>query len=325
MWLRMSVETAQALLRRTAPAIFSCAARAAAIFLDEPYNFNRVAELMRRSIAADVTEWGQHFETCRDIPHGVYHSAQLVDIPEMLWHQGVDVYSVAGHRLARAIEFHAALTLGRKNEVYALNSGGDWGSRCSIWDQAWECADCSPSLFEIGYNHFNNRLGMPMPYTAELLAAWRPLRRVSDPGYGFTLAYPGSGRQDDPLSAMATGVASGGREAVRGVVGHAPYDAVYDLRGRPVAAAVDGRRQDGPVVHGAGRQRLGPRNRGGRADGNRDGGSRSLPAHRPSSARRAAGRRIRTGRSRIHRQRRLRADSDVAGPKRALPGVCHRT
>ena len=107
---------------------------------------------------------GMGQETCRDVTdmhHQEYGYAGLVAAAETAHIQGVDLYGEEKDRIVAAFEFAAKY----------LNGAAV---------PAWLCPGSGLTLsatgfnYEIGYNHYANRLGIPMPNTRALLAKIRP-------------------------------------------------------------------------------------------------------------------------------------------------------
>jgi hypothetical protein len=98
-------------------------------------------------------------ETARDLGHSELSFASEINAAEIAWHQGVDVYTPQTERLTTFMETEAKLRLGEpppesmtaKLMPYGLAGG----------------------TFEIAYNHYANRLGMPLPYTAKIIEILR--------------------------------------------------------------------------------------------------------------------------------------------------------
>jgi hypothetical protein len=98
-------------------------------------------------------------ETCRDLGHTAWGLEAMSQIAETAWIQGVDLYAEAQPRLVAALEFHAGFALG--DPVPGWLCSGTLAARFS-------------PIPEIAYNHYHNRLGIPMPRTQELLESQRP-------------------------------------------------------------------------------------------------------------------------------------------------------
>jgi hypothetical protein len=92
-------------------------------------------------------------ETCRDFGHVEYGLASAIAVAETAFQQGLDLYQEHSKRLSSALEFHANYTL---NPAPSWLCGGHPNTRLM-------------PTFEIGYNHFHNRLGMDLPNTLKLI------------------------------------------------------------------------------------------------------------------------------------------------------------
>ncbi|WP_419999764.1 alginate lyase family protein [Streptomyces boninensis] len=98
-------------------------------------------------------------ETCRNFMHIGYAIAATSHIAETAWHQGVDLYGEQRDRLRAAMEFHAKYQNGAKAPKWLC---GGKVTR-NMGDDS-----------EVGYHHLADRLGLPMPHTAKLIAKQRP-------------------------------------------------------------------------------------------------------------------------------------------------------
>jgi hypothetical protein len=94
-------------------------------------------------------------ETCRDFVHTQYGIASALAIAETAFQQGVDLYAEQSQRLRTTMEFHADYLTGK---AAPANLCGGNLSR----------SDVLPT-WEIGYNHFHDRLGMALPLTQKLI------------------------------------------------------------------------------------------------------------------------------------------------------------
>jgi Alginate lyase len=93
-------------------------------------------------------------ETCRDFGHTFYGLAAMVNTAETARQQGIDLYGEEAQRITKAMEFHAALVLGKPVPPW-LGGGQLKISAGSTW--------------EIAYNHYHNRMGMELPQTEKLI------------------------------------------------------------------------------------------------------------------------------------------------------------
>jgi hypothetical protein len=103
-------------------------------------------------------------ETCRDVTdmhHQEYGYAGLVAAAETAHIQGVDLYGEEKDRIVAAFEFAAKYLNGAPIPSWLCP-----GSGLTVSARGYN--------YEIGYNHYANRLGVPMPNTQALLAKIRP-------------------------------------------------------------------------------------------------------------------------------------------------------
>jgi hypothetical protein len=92
-------------------------------------------------------------ETCRDFGHVEYGVASAIAVAETAFQQGLDLYKEHSKRLSAAMEFHANYTL---NPAPSWLCGGKPNTRLM-------------PTFEVGYNHFHDRLGMDLPFSRKLI------------------------------------------------------------------------------------------------------------------------------------------------------------
>lgn len=130
-----------------------------AIFQNASKEFQWCVAEYKRLFAIYVSPWktGQCLETKRDQVHAQFGIGSMINICEMAWHQGVDLYS---HELHKCMEYHASIVLG---EVPTdLN-------KTEIKENRFQ-----PTGWEIGFQHFTKVKKMPMPKTHALLEKNRP-------------------------------------------------------------------------------------------------------------------------------------------------------
>lgn len=93
-------------------------------------------------------------ETCRDNGHHAqYALGSAVQAAEIAWHQGYDLYITEIERYVDAFELLARQFL--EGSMLGICSGTPVSDRYDSW--------------EIAYNHFANRMGIPLPYTQKLI------------------------------------------------------------------------------------------------------------------------------------------------------------
>jgi hypothetical protein len=87
--------------------------------------------------------------------HTQYGIASALATAETAYQQGVDLYAEQSQRLRSAMEFHADYLLGKAAPSWLC--GG-----------ALNRSDVLPT-WEIGFNHFHDRLGLALPLTQMLI------------------------------------------------------------------------------------------------------------------------------------------------------------
>ncbi len=107
-------------------------------------------------------------ETCRDFSHTTWGIAAAINMAETAYHQGVDLYKEGQERIVKAMEFHANYINGAP--------APDWlcGGKINVGTYP---------MWEIGYNHYHNRVKVDMPHTKQLISKRRPF------GAGYFLAW----------------------------------------------------------------------------------------------------------------------------------------
>jgi hypothetical protein len=100
-------------------------------------------------------------ETCRDLGHVQYGLAAMINAAETARIQNVDLYATQANRIMTGLELAAGYLSGD-----VANSNALCGVNLN--------ADSPDPMWEIAYNELVNRLMMPMPETAKLIAKIRP-------------------------------------------------------------------------------------------------------------------------------------------------------
>ncbi|WP_211208935.1 PKD domain-containing protein, partial [Cytophaga aurantiaca] len=104
-----------------------------------------------------VTAWvdGLTQETCRDNGHHAqFAMAATLAAAEIAWHQGVDVYAREEKRYVAVLELMA-------KQLTSGNMQGTCANNVTTADRY--------NTFEIGYNHYHNRVGLDMIETQKIL------------------------------------------------------------------------------------------------------------------------------------------------------------
>jgi hypothetical protein len=127
-----------------------------ALFRNNVSEFNDIVEQYCKQLTKciDLKE-GSCTETYRDLIHSQFQIASMIQIAEMCWHQGIDIYNHGGECLPKCMEFHASI----------LNGNIPTGKTKEQLKDVW----FMPSAWEVGYNHFSNRLKRQLPQTLTLL------------------------------------------------------------------------------------------------------------------------------------------------------------
>lgn len=103
---------------------------------------------------------GKSTETTRDLIHAQFQIGSIVQIAEMAWQQGIDIYNSNEDCVKRTMEYHADILLGNiPSDVKREELKQVWFMPCS---------------WEIGLNHYTNRRKVKMQKTSVLLEKKRP-------------------------------------------------------------------------------------------------------------------------------------------------------
>jgi len=144
------------------------AGTAIAVFCDDPAMFNHVVDTFRNYPGAglpNILATGQMGETGRDWGHSYNDLLARTLTAEILWKQGIDVFSESDNRLLAAGEYHARNTssfdtpfvpYGTIDYHYYQNAGG-----LNSQDR---------SVYYVLQNAYRNRLGLPTPWIDRKIA-----------------------------------------------------------------------------------------------------------------------------------------------------------
>lgn len=132
-----------------------------ALLTDDLESVNLCIEEYKKILASYVQDDGFTGETLRDSDHCCFGLAGLVQICELAFHQGVDLYSLRNNILHKCIEFHAEL-YGTKKVPNSL------GSKFNI-SQFKLFSWVQPSAWEIARKHYCARKSYTMRNTDALL------------------------------------------------------------------------------------------------------------------------------------------------------------
>jgi hypothetical protein len=130
-----------------------------AVYLDDRAKFNSAVDRLRNFIPIYIKDGGCNNESDRDQAHAQMGIGHLAVACEVAWKQGVDAYSFHNNRVFHGYEFTAKYNLGESVSGCGMSS-------------KWR-GDFHP-IYEIPFNHYQNRKKMSMPYTARAVQKSRP-------------------------------------------------------------------------------------------------------------------------------------------------------
>lgn len=134
-----------------------------------------------------VNESGQCQESGRDQHHTQLGLGHLAEACEIAWNQGIDLYGAADRRLLLGFEYTARYNLGEAVPfVEAVDTSGKYRARRISSDGRGELRP----IYEMVWNHYENRRGIPAPYTRRAAEKLRPegvFPKADHPGFGTLL------------------------------------------------------------------------------------------------------------------------------------------
>ena len=191
---------------------------AIAVFADDRERYDEAVEYFKsgtgnanimRAVFDGAT--GQLQESGRDPEHAQLGIGLLATFCEIAWNQGDDLYGYADNRLLAGFEYTASYLLG--NSVPFTTYSDPFRTHTAISSessasQIAQAMNAPRPIFEMVWNHYENRRGVPAPFTRQLANAHRPEGfRADHIGFGTILFT----RDYDP--ADATGVPGEGPDA----------------------------------------------------------------------------------------------------------------
>ena len=134
-----------------------------------------------------INDQGQCQESGRDQTHTQLGLAHLAEACEIAWSQGLDLYGAADNRLLQGFEYTAKYNLGQEVlfAAYRDKTGKYYAQAISSQSRG----RLRP-IFEMVWNHYENRKGIPAPYTKQAAERLRPEGAAFDadhPGFGTLL------------------------------------------------------------------------------------------------------------------------------------------
>ena len=181
------------------------------VFCDDRAMFDRAVDYYRngqgngRLTHYVFDESGQCQESGRDQPHTQLGLGALADACEIAWNQGVDLYGEADNRLLKGFEYTARYNLGQDVPFVAhVDTTGTYRQKkiSAINRGAFR------PVYEMVWNHYENRRGIPAPFTKQAAEKIRPegAGQGSDhPGFGTLLFYRDAMPPTKPTTRNAPG------------------------------------------------------------------------------------------------------------------------
>lgn len=206
-------------------------------------------------------ETGQLQESGRDQSHCMLGLGAMATVCELAWQQNDDLYSAMDNRLLKGYEYVARYNLGY--EVPFKRWTDITGKYCDWVKVSDRARGRYMYVFDIAYNHYVNRMGMPMPFTQQVLERIRPEGYDRDqPGFGTLLfneqqagrkfVHPGGLHTLADLERMKAMVAQGQHPWVEGweELQRDPW-AQADFKSNPFANMGDSRQKASVEAHAA--------------------------------------------------------------------------
>jgi hypothetical protein len=167
---------------------------AVGVFCDERALFDRAVSYYRSGTGNGrlthyvINEAGQAQESGRDQQHTQLGLALLAEACEVAWSQGLDLYGEADNRLLKGFEYTARYNLGDDSVPFVpfTDTTGKYRHKKISTDGR---GNLRP-VYELVWNHYQNRRGVAAPYTRQAADKLRPegAAYASDhPGFGTVL------------------------------------------------------------------------------------------------------------------------------------------
>jgi len=163
------------------------------VFCDDRVIYNRALDYYRsgsgngRLTHYVINEAGQCQESGRDQQHAQLGLAHLAEACEIAWNQGMDLYGFADNRLLRGFEYTAQYNLGHAVPFTPFtDTTGKYKTKVISADRRGELRP----IYEMVWNHYENRRGIPAPFTklaAEKIRPEAAAQGADHPGFGTLL------------------------------------------------------------------------------------------------------------------------------------------
>jgi hypothetical protein len=148
-----------------------------ALLCDDIVLVNECIDEFKKIHSKYLQDNGFTYETLRDSDHNCFGIAGIINVSEILYNQGIDVYLLRDNLLCKTVELHAG--------IYACGLIPKEYKREQFNIYKW----IQPSSWEIAYNHYKNRKGIQMPNTEVLLNKIRPCNFELHWGYDTITHY----------------------------------------------------------------------------------------------------------------------------------------
>ncbi|MEY4488317.1 MAG: hypothetical protein RIQ79_825 [Verrucomicrobiota bacterium] len=146
------------------------AGTAIAVFCDDSTRLNKALNQLRSFPSTGFVNTltnGEHGETGRDQGHSYGQMLAMAFTSEVLWKQGIDVFSERDNRILAMGEYYARFNLGVTTPFVPMGTTDEY--YLSIWDAAGYQAE--PMAFNIMKGAYVLRKGLSAPYLTAKLAA----------------------------------------------------------------------------------------------------------------------------------------------------------
>jgi hypothetical protein len=146
------------------------AGAAIAAFNDDPVKLDKVLHQYRTFAATGLRNSlsnGEHGETGRDSGHAYNHISAMAFVAEILWKQGIDVFSEHDHRLLAMGEYYCRYVQGSPTSFVPMGTTDEY--YMGFWDSPGYAAE--PRPFYLLKSHYELRKGLPTPWINRKLAS----------------------------------------------------------------------------------------------------------------------------------------------------------
>ena len=163
------------------------------VFCDDRAIFDRAVAYYRQGAGNGrlthyvINAQGQCQESGRDQQHTQLGLSHLAEACEIAWNQGLDLYGAADNRLLKGFEYTARYNLGHEVPfVFFTDTTGKYRAKAI----STEGRGGLRPVYEMVWNHYENRRGIQAPYTRQAAEKIRPeaaTHGADHPGFGTLL------------------------------------------------------------------------------------------------------------------------------------------